>query len=292
MRRFHVSFVVSLNKQSDKPSICRWLETTQTFIVTTISSNPRILQTIFSFSNPNVYRNNEWTRVVDCLFTQMNVILVRHNSTYIILFLAWCNGPIDDEETDELHTSAPCPDHDVTIDCTMHYGTRQLFSGHVERFTCINSLDIVCVHGDIHEYHRECKRSCKKNILAMLSCVLYTNICIYIRTQTDIPRNGWMDTGALNKIPDKTLWLARRTSETGMISNTENIMNYHWKCIPEIWSWETQRRKFQTQLITSPCVANPLNQWDLNLMIQPETPRANWWSWVSKLFHNCWWKMN
>ena len=40
--------------------------------------------------------------------TRVSAKTVRHESTYIILFLIWHNEYIDDDKNDDLHTSSPC----------------------------------------------------------------------------------------------------------------------------------------------------------------------------------------
>ena len=92
--------------------------------------------------------------------TRVSAETVRHESTYIILFLTWPNESINYDENDDLHPLSPCPtlsrfvllmtSQSIADDVTM---TRQLWR--VTWIVISNSPDIDFIHGDIHG------RSCK-----------------------------------------------------------------------------------------------------------------------------------
>ena len=92
--------------------------------------------------------------------TRVSAETVRHESTYIILFLTRQNESINDDKNDDLYTLSPCPtlsgfvlvmtSQSIADDVTM---TRQLWC--VTWIVISNSLDIDFIHGDIHG------RSCK-----------------------------------------------------------------------------------------------------------------------------------
>ena len=53
-----------------------------------------------------------------CLFPELHkkaLLGVRHESTYIILFLTWYNECTNDGKNDDLHTSSPCLTHSVYV---------------------------------------------------------------------------------------------------------------------------------------------------------------------------------
>ena len=91
-------------------------------------SVPEILQTDAVNIEGNKYQNN----------TRVNTETVRHDSTYIILFLTWRNESINDYTNSKLYTSSPCLTCSVFIllmtsqsiadDITI---TRQLWCDHV-----------------------------------------------------------------------------------------------------------------------------------------------------------------
>ena len=111
---------------------------------------------------PKYIENNVCTRVTNCFSAHERVILVyipelrsnegnkyqnytwvstetvRHENTYIILFLTWHTESINDDKNDDLYTSAPCltglvfilpmTSQSIANDVTM---TRQLWHDHV-----------------------------------------------------------------------------------------------------------------------------------------------------------------
>ena len=93
--------------------------------------------------------------------TQVSAETVRHDSTYIVLFLTRHNESIYEDKNDDLCTLSPCPtlsffvllmtSQSVADDVTM---TRQLWR--VMWIVISNSLDIDFIHSDIHDW------SCKK----------------------------------------------------------------------------------------------------------------------------------
>ena len=82
-------------------------------------------------------RSNEWKKYQNS--TRVSAVTVRHESTYITLFLTWHNESINDYKNDELYTSSPCLTRSVFVllmtsqsiadDVTM---TRQLWCDHVK----------------------------------------------------------------------------------------------------------------------------------------------------------------
>ena len=80
----------------------------------------------------------EATREINIKITLLYVETVRHESTYVILFLTRYNESINDDKHDELYTSTPCLTRSVFVllmtsqstadDVTM---TRQLWCDHV-----------------------------------------------------------------------------------------------------------------------------------------------------------------
>ena len=86
----------------------------------------------------NKYQNN----------TRVNTETIRHESTYIILFLTWYNEFINNDNNDHLYI------------IPMSQLLRIHFADNCEAITWIvaNSLDIDFIHGDIHG------QSCKKSL--------------------------------------------------------------------------------------------------------------------------------
>ena len=122
-------------------------------------------------------------RVILCLFpelrsnegnkhhnnTRVSAETVRHESTYIILFLTRHNESINDDKNDDPYTLSKCFTHSVSFCCWRH--NRLLMTSqwpdNYDAITWIvisNSLDIDFIHGDIHD------RSCKKKTFLYL-CV-------------------------------------------------------------------------------------------------------------------------
>ena len=70
--------------------------------------------------------------------TRVSAEIVRHEGTYIILFLTRHNEPINDDKNDDLYTSSPCvtrsvfvllmTSQSIAVDVTI---TRQLWRYHV-----------------------------------------------------------------------------------------------------------------------------------------------------------------
>ena len=102
-------------------------------------------------------------RVKHQIHTRVSAETVRHDSTYIILFLTWHDETINDDKNNDLYTPSRCLTSPVVVCRWRHKRllmTSQL-SGNYNMITWImlsNSLDIGFIHGDIHG------RSCKNYI--------------------------------------------------------------------------------------------------------------------------------
>ena len=85
--------------------------------------------------------------------TQVSAETVRHNSTYIILFLIWQNDSINDDKNDDLYTSSPCLTRFSF--CWWRHNLFLMTSQWPDNCDAImwlmisNSLDINFIHSDI-----------------------------------------------------------------------------------------------------------------------------------------------
>ena len=107
----------------------------------------------------NKYQNN----------TRVGTETVRHESTYIILFLTRHNEHINDDKNNYLYTSSPCLTHSGFV-CWWRHDWLLMTSqwpNNCDSITWIvisNSLDIDFIHGDIHgDIHG---RPCKKEVFS------------------------------------------------------------------------------------------------------------------------------
>ena len=102
----------------------------------------------------NKHQNNTW----------VSTETVHHESTYIILFLAWHNKSINDNRHVELYRSSPCLTRlvfrsvdNVTIDCWWCHNDQTIFDLITWRVIS-NSLNINFIYGDI--LGQLCKKRC------------------------------------------------------------------------------------------------------------------------------------
>ena len=119
--------------------------------------------------------------------TRVSAETVRHESTYIILFLTRHNESINDDKNDDLYTSSRVSLAQLSFCWWRHYRllmTSQL-QDNCDVITWISisiSLDIDFIHGDIHG------RSCKKLFyIIFFFCIyavsvavsIYRKVCIF-----------------------------------------------------------------------------------------------------------------
>ena len=140
---------------------CQWTQT-ENVVCTRVTNCFYAHERLFWCSFPEL-RSNEGNKYQNN--TRVGSETVRHESTYIILFLTRHNEHINDDKNNYLYTSSPCLTHSGFV-CWWRHDWLLMTSqwpNNCDAITWImisNSLDIDFIHGDIHG------RPCKKEVFS------------------------------------------------------------------------------------------------------------------------------